>query len=140
MRGRLHAIWVHPVTEKWGRLALMFAVIIPAFLWFNVHPATVRRNQVILLFIMTALAIGLVASIITTVRYPSRSLGLFAIILGSLLYYIYIFLLYVYHQQYEWLANMTRACFLIGSPLFAIATVVNLIQGRKERNVSTSNQ
>ena len=133
-RGR--PFWNRPRMMRWGRLAIMLAFVIPIFFFFLTTEA--RNDELILVSIATALYIGIGASIGTTETYTARSLGLFALIAGSAIYFTYLYLVYAEHVNHDWMADLTRAFFIVGSPLFAISTVVALIQRtrirRDERN------
>jgi hypothetical protein len=131
MNAQLRRIWAHPRMEKWGRIALLFLAVLPCFWYFAATGDT--RNEAILVLIITALTAGVSASIATTERYTSRSLGLLGVILAADLYFIYLYLLFVYGNDYQWMIAFTRALFVISAPLFAIATVVALIRRTRDR-------
>lgn len=128
MRQRVVTIWRDPLMERWGRLLLGLAAVMPFFVYFlnNRSAEPTRNDETILISITATLAIGIVASTATTERYTARSLGLYIIILGACIYYFYLYLAVKGNAQL-WMADLTRACFVIGAPLFAISTVVALI-------------
>ena len=131
MSDRLRRAWYHPWTMRWGRLLLLALAILPVFLFFMTTGS--RNDGLILIGISTALYIGILASMMTTERYSVRQLGLFAAILGSAIYFTFLYLVYDKGEVHNWMPNLTRAMFVIGSPMFAIATVVALIQRMRER-------
>jgi Cu/Ag efflux pump CusA len=116
---------------RWGRLILLALAILPIFIFFMCTDA--RNDGLILASISTALYIGILASMMTTEKYTARSLGLFAAILGSAIYFTFLYLVYAKGETHEWMPNLTRAMFTIGAPMFAISTVVALIQRTHHR-------
>src|SRR5678810_859996 len=136
MTDRLRRIWYHPWTMRWGRLILLTLAILPIFIFFLCTDA--RNDGLILIGISTALYIGILASMMTTEVYTARSLGLFAVILGSAIYFTFLYLVYAKGEMHEWMPNLTRAMFVIGAPMFAIATVVALVQRTQARSEKRS--
>jgi hypothetical protein len=125
--------WSAPWMEKWGRLILLFLTCIPFFLWFNHHPSQQASNdQVVLVSIIFALAVGTVISTITTEKYYARSLGLYGIIVGSLIYYVYV-LLYYRGENFPVLRDIVRSIYLVSSWLFATSSLVTWHQFRKKK-------
>ena len=131
MTSRLQRIWNHPWTMRWGRLIILALSILPIFLIF-MHTAA-RNDGAILIGISIALYIGVAASMMTTEKYTARSLGLFACILGSAIYFTFLYLVYAKGEMHDWMPNLTRAMFVIGAPMFAVATLVALIQRTRDR-------
>ena len=131
MNNRLRRIWNHPLMMRWGRLAILLLAILPVFLFFLCTEA--RNDGLILIGISTALYIGILASMMTTEKYTARSLGLFAAILGSAIYFTFLYLVYAKHETHDWMPDLTRAMFVIGAPLFAVSTVTALIQRTRTR-------
>ncbi len=126
---RARAFWNTRFMNKWGRLILFMLICAPFFIYFRVTGDT--RNRFILVTIIAALFIGSVVSILTTEKYFARSLGLLGIIVGSALYFSYIYIIYIWKENYDWLADLTRSIFIIAAPMFSVATVVTVIQRRK---------
>jgi hypothetical protein len=129
MRRRIKIIWAHPKMDKWGRLALLFLLIIPCFFWFETHPdlkpgGASATDQFIHIEIVLSLTIGLYAATRTTEKFYARSLGLYGCVLGATSYFLYIFLFVVWGLRYTWVQDFTRACFFVSAPLFAIATLI----------------
>ena len=136
MSNRLRRAWYHPWTMRWGRLLLLALAILPVFLFFMMTDA--RNDGLILLGISTALYIGILASMMTTERYSVRQLGLFAAVLGSAIYFTFLYFAYEKGEAHDWMPNLTRAMFVVGSPMFAIATVVALVQRTHTRSEKRS--
>lgn len=135
MSTHLRTIWNHSFNNKWGRFLIVLLFVLVAFLGFLWRvEETTRNDELILIGITAALSVGLIASLLTTEYYGSRSIGLFFIILGSAFYYFYIFLRVSRHQDHTWMADFTRACFVVGAPLFAISTIIALVQSRRSRH------
>jgi Cu/Ag efflux pump CusA len=136
MDSRIRRAWYHPWMMRWGRLILLALLILPVFLFFMHTQA--RNDGMILIGISVALYIGIFASMLTTEKYSTRQLGLFAVILGSAIYFTFLYLVYAKGQMHEWMPNLTRAMFVIGSPMFAIATIVALVQRTRARRAERS--
>jgi hypothetical protein len=123
--------WNTPFMDKWGRIILLFASASPFFFFFRSHPAQHSgTDQFILVSIIFALALGTILSTATTEKYYARSLGLYGIIVGSMIYYLFVLLNYRNHR-YMVLVDVTRAIFLVSAWLFAIACLITWHQKRR---------
>jgi hypothetical protein len=136
MSNRIRRAWYQPWTMRWGRLILLILLVLPIFLFFLNTAA--RNDGLILIGISAALYIGILASMMTTEKYSTRQLGLFAVILGSAIYFTFLYLIYDKGQQHDWMADLTRAMFVVGSPMFAISTIVALIQRTRSQRAERS--
>lgn len=121
--------WDH----KWGQIALLLSAVLPVFLFFVLTDLDAATDNSITLGISTALAIGVIASVITTVHYSARGLSLLAAITGSAIFFFYLFLLRTDRGLHYWMSDFTRALFTVGAPIFATTTIIALIQRTRER-------
>jgi hypothetical protein len=129
--------WNTPFMDKWGRIILLFIACTPFYWFFHGTPSIqTQTDEFILISIICALALGAALSIATTEKYYARSLGLYGIIVGSLLYYSFVLLRYQHHN-YMWMIDATRAIFLVSAWLFAIACLVTWRQQRRRDKKKT---
>ncbi len=120
--------WDAPWFNKWAQIVALTIFILPLFLFFVFTDFDDRTDSTIILTISISLFVGVAASILTTEKYAPRGVGLLACVTGSAIYFFFIYLARIHVGIYYWMADMTRAGFIVGAPLFCTATVIALIK------------